>query len=65
MSTRYPVREPVLSAAFLEGVKDALGVPAAVLAAGMIGFGAFALGCVEYKADEKIHRSIGPAHTLC
>ena len=43
MSTRYPVREPVLSAAFLEGVKDALGVPAAVLATGMIGFGAFAL----------------------
>lgn len=33
----------LVSAAFVSGVRDALGVPAAVLAAGMIGFGALAL----------------------
>jgi predicted branched-subunit amino acid permease len=43
MSTRNRPRDNFLSAAFLSGVQDALGVPAAVLAAGMIGFGAFAL----------------------
>jgi predicted branched-subunit amino acid permease len=43
MSTRNRLRDNFVSAAFLSGVQDALGVPAAVLAAGMIGFGAFAL----------------------
>lgn len=43
MSTVHSPREPLLSDAFRHGVKDAIGVPAAVLAAGMIGFGAFAL----------------------
>lgn len=43
MSTRNAAREGFPSAAFIDGAKDALGVPAAVLAAGMIGFGAFAL----------------------
>src|SRR5688500_12031278 len=43
MSTGNPASAHSVSAAFFEGTKDALGVPAAVLAAGMIGFGAFAL----------------------
>lgn len=43
MSTRASPRASFVSAAFLHGARDALGVPAAVLAAGMIGFGAFAL----------------------
>ena len=43
MSTGNPAPAHSVSAAFFEGTKDALGVPAAVLAAGMIGFGAFAL----------------------
>ena len=43
MSTAQPAREPFFSAPFRAGVRDAIGVPAAVLAAGMIGFGAFAL----------------------
>lgn len=43
MSTRHPARASLFSESFIEGAKNALGVPAAVLAAGMIGFGAFAL----------------------
>ena len=43
MSTAQPARESFFSAPFRAGVRDAIGVPAAVLAAGMIGFGAFAL----------------------
>lgn len=43
MSTRNRPRTGFVSAAFVSGVQDAFGVPAAVVAAGMIGFGAFAL----------------------
>jgi len=43
MSTGHSARAPRLSGAFRDGIRDAIGVPAAVLAAGMIGFGAFAL----------------------
>jgi predicted branched-subunit amino acid permease len=43
MSTRNRPIVRLVSAPLASGVQDALGVPAAVLAAGMIGFGAFAL----------------------
>ncbi|HET7598492.1 MAG TPA: AzlC family ABC transporter permease [Burkholderiales bacterium] len=43
MSTRNPARERFVTEAFRAGARDALGVPAAVVAAGMVGFGAFAL----------------------
>lgn len=43
MSTCNRPGNGFVSVAFVSGFRDALGVPAAVIAAGMVGFGAFAL----------------------